>query len=188
LSLKHSARPGNDLQKFRDIYGTTAYTCRYRYCIRANAGFDSLQERDKHEAQHRREYCCDIPTCMDFEKGFATRALLTKHNRKWHSQIEDGMSLVEEIRALRKSRGQDGGAIANFANYYNPREMGPNGGMRGGPGGAPGGGAGNHAFPDPQLQLMLLEQQNKKRLMMARQEQDSMIPRNLTSRSFCQLA
>ena len=87
------------------------------------------------------------------------------------------MSLVEEIRALRKSRGQDGGAIANFANYYNPREMGPNGGMRGGPGGAPGGGAGNHAFPDPQLQLMLLEQQNKKRLMMARQEQDSMIPR-----------
>jgi hypothetical protein len=66
---------------------------------------------------------------MDFEKGFATRALLTKHNRKWHSQIEDGMSLVEEIRALRKSWGQDGGAIAN---YYNPREMGPNGGMRGG--------------------------------------------------------
>lgn len=33
---------------------------------------------------------------------------------------------------------------------------------------------GNHALQDYQMQLMLLEQQNKKRLMMARQEQDSM--------------
>ena len=66
--------------------------------------------------------------------------------------------------------GQDGGAIAG---YYNAGEMGPNGGMRGAqPGGQPGGG--NHALQDYQMQLMLLEQQNKKRLMMARQEQDSM--------------
>lgn len=36
------------------------------------------------------------------------------------------------------------------------------------------GGAGNHALQDYQMQLMLLEQQNKKRLLMARQEQDSM--------------
>lgn len=39
--------------------------------------------------------------------------------------------------------------------------------------GAPGGQGGNHALQDYQMQLMLLEQQNKKRLMMARQEQDS---------------
>jgi hypothetical protein len=71
------------------------------------------------------------------------------------------------------TQGQDGGAIAN---YYNPGEMGPNG-MRG-PGGQPGAAGGNHALQDYQMQLMLLEQQNKKRLMMARQEQDSMtIPR-----------
>src|SRR6266536_2508914 len=67
--------------------------------------------------------------------------------------------------------GQDGSAIAN---YYNPGEMGPNG-MRGAPGGQPGAaGGGNHALQDYQMQLMLLEQQNKKRLMMARQEQDNM--------------
>jgi hypothetical protein len=62
-------------------------------------------------------------------------------------------------------------------------EFGPNGGMRPGivPGaavaaaGAPGGpNSGNHALQDYQMQLMLLEQQNKKRLLMARQEQDSM--------------
>ncbi|TVY58290.1 Transcriptional activator somA [Lachnellula cervina] len=69
------------------------------------------------------------------------------------------------------TQGQDGGAIAN---YYNPGDMGPNG-MRG-PNQA--NGNGNHALQDYQMQLMLLEQQNKKRLMMARQEQDSMtIPR-----------
>lgn len=39
---------------------------------------------------------------------------------------------------------------------------------------AGGGQGGNHALQDYQMQLMLLEQQNKKRLMMARQEQDSM--------------
>ena len=37
-----------------------------------------------------------------------------------------------------------------------------------------GGTNGNHALQDYQMQLMLLEQQNKKRLLMARQEQDSM--------------
>ncbi|KAF2493984.1 hypothetical protein BU16DRAFT_540518 [Lophium mytilinum] len=42
------------------------------------------------------------------------------------------------------------------------------------PGGAPGQPQGNHALQDYQMQLMLLEQQNKKRLMMARQEQDNM--------------
>lgn len=45
--------------------------------------------------------------------------------------------------------------------------------------GAPGGGqSGNHALQDYQMQLMLLEQQNKKRLMMARQEQDSAVNRD----------
>ncbi|RMZ88164.1 hypothetical protein DV736_g4607, partial [Chaetothyriales sp. CBS 134916] len=37
---------------------------------------------------------------------------------------------------------------------------------------------GNHALQDYQMQLMLLEQQNKKRLMMARQEQDNAVSRD----------
>jgi hypothetical protein len=37
--------------------------------------------------------------------------------------------------------------------------------------------SGNHALQDYQMQLMLLEQQNKKRLLMARREQDSMLSR-----------
>ena len=38
------------------------------------------------------------------------------------------------------------------------------------------GAGGNHALQDYQMQLMLLEQQNKKRLMMARQEQETLRP------------
>ena len=38
----------------------------------------------------------------------------------------------------------------------------------------PGGQNGNHALQDYQMQLMMLEQQNKRRLIMARQEQDTM--------------
>lgn len=41
------------------------------------------------------------------------------------------------------------------------------------PNGGAGGSQGNHALQDYQMQLMLLEQQNKKRLLMARQEQDN---------------
>lgn len=53
---------------------------------------------------------------------------------------------------------------ADLFSGNNPRAMG-------GPSGQP---QGNHALQDYQMQLMLLEQQNKKRLLMARQEQDNM--------------
>jgi hypothetical protein len=68
-------------------------------------------------------------------------------------------------------QGQDGNAVAA---YYNA-EMAANGLRQGIPGQQ---GGGNHALQDYQMQLMLLEQQNKKRLMMARQEQEGMVPRD----------
>lgn len=64
--------------------------------------------------------------------------------------------------------GPDGAGLAQF---YNPGDLAPGGAnMRPGPGAQAAGS--NHALQDYQMQLMLLEQQNKKRLMMARQEQD----------------
>ena len=64
----------------------------------------------------------------------------------------------------------------NQGMYMNGGEYYPNGQMNqvraGMP--TPGSQPGNHALQDYQMQLMLLEQQNKRRLMMARQEQDSM--------------
>ena len=58
-----------------------------------------------------------------------------------------------------------------FYGNTNPSAMQMRGG---GPPNVPNGAAqGNHALQDYQMQLMLLEQQNKKRLLMARQEQDT---------------
>ncbi|KAM0467251.1 hypothetical protein ACHAP7_012135 [Fusarium lateritium] len=68
------------------------------------------------------------------------------------------------------AQGPDGTALNAF---YNPGDMGGPGGIRPGPNGPQNGGGSNHALQDYQMQLMLLEQQNKKRLMMARQEQDT---------------
>jgi hypothetical protein len=59
-------------------------------------------------------------------------------------------------------QGPDGATLGQF---YNP------GDIVGAPGPVQATGS-NHALPDYQMQLMLLEQQNKKRLMMARQELD----------------
>lgn len=67
--------------------------------------------------------------------------------------------------------GPDPSAIPG---YYNAGEVAN--GVRPGPGGQPGNG-GNHALQDYQMQLMLLEQQNKKRLLMARAEADGIQPR-----------
>ncbi|KAB8290707.1 hypothetical protein EYC80_008346 [Monilinia laxa] len=69
------------------------------------------------------------------------------------------------------TQGADSNAIAA---YGYGGEMGQNG-ARAGPGGQQAG-PGNHALQDYQMQLMLLEQQNKKRLMQARQEQDAIRP------------
>ncbi|EEQ33247.1 OefA [Microsporum canis CBS 113480] len=56
--------------------------------------------------------------------------------------------------------------------YYGNGQMAAQ--MRQGGMPTPGAQNGNHALQDYQMQLMLLEQQNKKRLLIARQEQDSM--------------
>ncbi|TEY74804.1 hypothetical protein BOTCAL_0069g00010 [Botryotinia calthae] len=66
------------------------------------------------------------------------------------------------------TKGADVNALTTYG--YGAAEMGQNG-VRGAPGGQQSGQQGNHALQDYQMQLMLLEQQNKKRLMMARQEQ-----------------
>jgi len=73
-------------------------------------------------------------------------------------------------KALLVPQGPDAGTLGQF---YNPGDIAPGtSGMRAGGPNNQGTGS-NHALQDYQMQLMLLEQQNKKRLMMARQEQDT---------------
>lgn len=83
------------------------------------------------------------------------------------SPMPQGMESSPEFYAAAAANGRAGPGM--------PPQMAMAG--QPGGGGAPGQAGqnnGNHALQDYQMQLMLLEQQNKKRLLMARQEQDNM--------------
>lgn len=97
------------------------------------------------------------------------------------SNMNKGMP--PNVSAAMGPAGAQGSPLSQAGMDSSLADFGPNGaamrpGMVPNPGVAAGGQAapngGNHALQDYQMQLMLLEQQNKKRLLMARQEQDSM--------------
>ncbi|KZF24265.1 hypothetical protein L228DRAFT_266612 [Xylona heveae TC161] len=65
-------------------------------------------------------------------------------------------------------QGADPQGLGSLSDFYAAGSPAQMRGMQ-----APNGQGGNHALQDYQMQLMLLEQQNKKRLLLARHEQDS---------------
>ncbi|KAK4168292.1 hypothetical protein QBC43DRAFT_202164 [Cladorrhinum sp. PSN259] len=65
----------------------------------------------------------------------------------------------------------------DIAQFYN-QDMAGQGNMRPGGNNGQNSAGSNHALQDYQMQLMLLEQQNKRRLMLARQEQETLPPRD----------
>jgi hypothetical protein len=84
-----------------------------------------------------------------------------------------GMNMMNNAGSpMMMNAGQFGNDAA--MEMYQTGRMGVQGQMQGGPAAQ----SGNHALQDYQMQLMLLEQQNKKRLMMARQEQDNQVNRD----------
>ncbi|KAM0255059.1 hypothetical protein ACHAQJ_006137 [Trichoderma viride] len=110
------------------------------------------------------------------QKSIATYShnLQQHHGNQMGNKPMPGVVPQNQSSPMMAQGGPDGNALNAF---YNP-DMGAPGAMRPGGQAAPTGS--NHALQDYQMQLMLLEQQNKKRLMMARQEQSDMggIPRD----------
>jgi hypothetical protein len=95
--------PGLDmkeLQLFRETYGASAFVCRYLHCSLSTDGFDTWQQRERHESQHQRKFRCAHPTCAYFTTGFANRLQLNRHNRRYHASNANETSLFEAIRAL----------------------------------------------------------------------------------------
>jgi hypothetical protein len=89
-------------------------------------------------------------------------------------------SLAQHSRIALNNHAMDQGMNSSVQTPMNPQALDGQADLFAGnpqrPGmpAGPGQPQGNHALQDYQMQLMLLEQQNKKRLLMARQEQDSM--------------
>jgi hypothetical protein len=86
-----------DLQDFREIYGGSAFVCRYLHCVFSTDGFESPSQRTKHESQHQRRFRCAYSSCFSFSTGCVTRNLLNKHNERYHPAIMEGPSLAESL-------------------------------------------------------------------------------------------
>lgn len=86
-----------DIQVLHKIYGASIFICRYVNCIHNIGGFETSSQRDQHESHHQRRYQCLHSSCAYFTIGFVTRALLNKHNKKYHSLVtnEESPSLTE---------------------------------------------------------------------------------------------
>jgi hypothetical protein len=97
--------------------------------------------------------------------------------------IKSGVSLQNLTLQQFEDQSQVSQALQNYTKSQHHQCQMPNNNGMPNPGGPQGEGSylviqdqdrGNHALQDDQMQLILLEQQNKKRLMRAHQEQDSM--------------
>ncbi|TGO32628.1 hypothetical protein BHYA_0301g00120 [Botrytis hyacinthi] len=86
-----------DIEVLRETYGASVFICRYVNCVRNVDGFETSSQRDKHESHHQRRYQCAHLSCAYFTIGFVTRALLNKHNKKYHS-----LATNEELPSLAK--------------------------------------------------------------------------------------
>ena len=104
------------------------------------------------------------------QKSIQVYAQNVAKSQRQQSMSNAGGSISDRGSLMMVSALDVGALGPDFYNGSNPSAMQ----MRGAPPpNVPNGGAGgNHALQDYQMQLMLLEQQNKKRLLMARQEQD----------------
>jgi hypothetical protein len=76
------------LESFRKVYGESEFTCRFE-CPRRSDGFSSLEKRDEHENTHTKPFRCADSSCGFFDRGFASKTGLQKHNRKYHPSPED---------------------------------------------------------------------------------------------------
>ena len=79
-----------DLEIFREIYGVSAFQCRYYNCPQAVRSFASRREREEHERRHARRLRCADPNCTFYAAGFKSRSSVKNHNAKYHAQADDG--------------------------------------------------------------------------------------------------
>lgn len=70
---------------FRAMQTTHPFTCTLATCARKSEGFSSMQERDEHELSHKPRIMCSEASCpFATTIGFATKAQLNRHVKKYH--------------------------------------------------------------------------------------------------------
>ena len=79
-----------DLDAFREIYGVSAFQCRYYNCPQTVKNFAFKREREEHEKRHARLLRCADLNCAFYAPGFKSLSSLKNHNAKYHAQADDG--------------------------------------------------------------------------------------------------
>lgn len=72
------------LQVFRDTYGSRSFHCRYTACVSSVTGFTSEELRNQHEATHVWKYKCKVLNCFMGKRGFRKQHELKLHCQKYH--------------------------------------------------------------------------------------------------------
>jgi hypothetical protein len=91
-STSFSLLPGVQLQEveeFKRVYTSSAFTCRYVECPRYSDGFPSSVDRAMHEKVHTEPLRCADPSCYFYAREFTGKTGLLKHNQKYHLAPED---------------------------------------------------------------------------------------------------
>ncbi|KAH8652845.1 hypothetical protein BGZ61DRAFT_500804 [Ilyonectria robusta] len=73
-----------ELEKFKQDFRSTAFTCRFWSCPLASTGFESEALRDDHEWAHAPRMPCKIPGCQ--YPPFTSTQALKNHLVKYHDQ------------------------------------------------------------------------------------------------------
>jgi len=153
--------PQQELTAFQEEFGPTAFVCNIRRCERATFGFSSKARLVDHQARHDGNLKCSVQGCAYNDVGFTTTKSLKDHHRNRH-----GAPKIKPVpkRFRYALHDDDDNGTLNVApeEQHNVSNV------------APEGQGSNHALQDYDMQLELLELQNKRKLLMARQKQDTL--------------
>ncbi|KAK3300618.1 uncharacterized protein B0H64DRAFT_315062, partial [Chaetomium fimeti] len=90
LELLFNGPTHQDLEKLeevRGLYGRVNYKCNKPWCHFFLQGFEILQARQEHIAQHERPFRCGRDGCYGFQIGFSEEPNLVRHNNRVHCQV-----------------------------------------------------------------------------------------------------
>ena len=79
----------HQLRRFKEVYGPSAWVCRFSHCSRKTAGFANEFARNEHERLHKPRLYCNDPSCFWANVGFKSTQSLQKHLRRDHKVISD---------------------------------------------------------------------------------------------------
>lgn len=81
-----SAINSTAIQTFKEIYGASAFHCRYHNCPQTLRSFACRREREEHERCHAQRLKCLDSKCALYAAGFKTVSSLKSHNAKYHAR------------------------------------------------------------------------------------------------------